>query len=155
MSTSAERQRKRRERLRKAGIVDVTVTVPRDRTDALRSFARNLTSTTPAIVEPYRLLETLSALKSIRAPLEQSGVHHAGVFGSTATGNYQPDSDVDILIDIDTDQVGDVLNYVKLIELITNTVQIRFPDTGVDVVDQKTLKPNMREQAERDAVYAF
>ncbi len=42
MSTSAERQRKRRARLKTVGIVDVTVPVPLAQVDALRQYARQL-----------------------------------------------------------------------------------------------------------------
>jgi hypothetical protein len=164
MSTSAERQRNRRRRLRRQGIVDVTVPVPKARRSALREFARALRAGAPAVPpvggpttdSPHApLLAVIKALKAIRPELMEAGVRHAGVFGSAARGDYRPGSDIDIALDLDAGRVGDIVAYAKIAERIKDAVRTRCPDAAVDVADRATLKPRVRERVERDAVYAF
>ncbi len=155
MSTSAERQRKRRERLRQQGIVDVTVHVPKVKANTLRQFAKNLNNGLATPIEAGRLLDVIQALKSIRPLLNEAGIKHAGVFGSVARGESLPGSDIDILIDIDTEQVGDVLRYIEITDIIKKAIKARYPDVEVDVADHATLKPRILERAEADSIYAF
>ncbi len=162
MSTSAERQRKRRERLRKQGIVDLTVAVPKDKAAIVRRMAKTLCEGGNVSGDVFglaqgerRLLAALQALKSVRPELEQAGIRHAGVFGSTARGEALPESDIDVLIDIDADRMGDVVNYLKTAETIRMAIRSACPDVGVDVVDSATLKSRMRENAEQEVLYAF
>ena len=155
MSTSAERQRKRRERLRQKGIVDVTVTIPRVHTENLRQFARSLRSGLSSQSKTERLLEVIKALKSVQSDLQEAGVLRAGVFGSIARGQNLPGSDIDILIDIDAKRIGDIVEYIKITDRIKKTVNIHCPDVEVDVADHATLKPRIRERARRDVIYAF
>lgn len=155
MSTSAERQRKHRQRLRRRGIVDVTVAVPEAQRAALGEFARALRAGSPPHPAPGPLLAVIKALKEIRPALMAAGVRHAGVFGSAARGDYRPGSDIDIAIDIDAGRVGDIIAYVKIADHIQSAVQARCPDAAVDVADRASLKARVRERFERDVVYAF
>lgn len=155
MSTSAERQRKRRQRLRRQGVVDVTVPVPRIHAKALRQFAKSLNNQSAVPVEAGRLLEVIGALKSIQPILKEAGIRHAGVFGSTARGEISAGSDIDILIDIDTKRMGDILGYIDIADRITKTINARCPGIEVDVADHATLKPGIRERVEREVLYAF
>ena len=155
MSTSAERQRKRRERLRNEGIVDVTVAVPKDKSAELRRFGRSLRTGAMAPSTPVLLLEAIKSLKAIRPKLESAGVRHAGIFGSTARDDRHADSDIDVLLDIDAKQIGDVLNYISIVELIQREIQDRCPGINVDVADRATLKTRIQDQAEQDVIHAF
>lgn len=155
MTDGAERQRKRRERLRKQGIVDVTVSVPESRKEILRAFASRLFNGETPLGEGRRLLDVIGALKLIRGDLQSSGVTHAGVFGSTARGLDKAESDVDIVIDIDTDQLGDVLDLIGVAGRIEESIQTRCPGVKVDVADHAMLKRRTREEVEKEAVYAF
>lgn len=78
------------------------------------------------------------------------GVRHAAVFGSVARGDNHADSDLDVMIDIDAETVGDVFSYVGLCRIIGEL----FP-VPVDVANRATLKPRILVRAERDAVPAF
>ena len=91
MASSAERQRKRRERLRRQGIVDVTVSVPEARKGLLRDFARRLTEDEEPSLTGGRLIDVIRALKDIRDELRERGIVHAGVFGSSARGSAPSD----------------------------------------------------------------
>lgn len=155
MSTSAERQRKRRQRLSRQGIVDVTVPVPRAHKGKLRQFAKSLRDGSPMRVGTGPLIEVIKSLKSVRPRLEQSGVLHAGVFGSIARGDHGAESDIDILLDIDTKRVGDIVAYIKITDQIKEAVKARCPDFEIDVADHAALKPRIRKRAEQEVLYAF
>jgi uncharacterized protein len=79
-------------------------------------------------------------LRESQAALRQRGVRHAALFGSCAGGETRPDSDVDIMIEIDPARIG---------------LYRRSIDARVDVVRRDRLKPYVRPAAARDAIYAF
>jgi hypothetical protein len=155
MSTSAARQRKRRARLKAEGIVDVTVPVPLDQADTLRTFARRLRGNIEPPVQGARLFKSLQVLKSFRNDMVHSGVRHAGVFGSVARGEDVSDSDIDILISIDSEQVVDVLSYIKITDRIEQELQKAIGPVSVDVANREAMKPRTKARAIEDVIYAY
>jgi uncharacterized protein len=94
--------------------------------------------------------EAIDILVAHRDALRARGVRHAALFGSVARGEGRPDSDVDILIELEPDADIDLFGYVGLRRYIAELF------TGpVDVVDKDALKPHVRPPAESDAIYAF
>lgn len=94
--------------------------------------------------------EIIARLRENEAALRARGVAHAALFGSRARGNARPDSDTDIMIEIDPDAPVGVWQYVALKEYIAGLF-----DGPVDVVDREALKPYVRPAATTDAIYAF
>jgi predicted nucleotidyltransferase len=94
--------------------------------------------------------EILDRLRENEHALRERGVTHAALFGSRARGDNRPDSDIDIMIEIEPGKVEDLYTYVGLKSYIASL----FSDP-VDVVDRQALKPRIRPPAEGDAVYAF
>jgi predicted nucleotidyltransferase len=94
-----------------------------------------------------RALETL---KRSEPALRARGVRHAAVFGSVARGDNRPDSDVDIMVEIDPEAHITVFDYAGLKEYIASLF-----DGQVDVVNRESLKPYVRPAATADAHYAF
>jgi predicted nucleotidyltransferase len=94
--------------------------------------------------------KTLEILRANEPMLRARGVLHAAVFGSVARGEAGPDSDVDILVDLEPGNPSGMFEYVRL--------QI---DVGellgrkVDLVERKALKPLMREITSEEAVDVF
>jgi uncharacterized protein len=92
----------------------------------------------------------IDRLRANEAELRARGVVHVALFGSRARGDDRPDSDTDIMIDVDPDARISVYDYVGLKEYIAGLF-----DGPVDAVSREGLKPYVRPAATADAVYAF
>jgi hypothetical protein len=154
-TTAAERQRKRRRKLRDQGVVDMTVKVPLATKPAMRRLARALRENPDYPITANRLAPTAQALKRIQQNLITAGVDHAAIFGSTARGDDHSDSDIDIFIDFDSEKIGGLFGYVTVIGIIEESIQRAFPNVDVDVADHQTMKPRIRKNAEAEALYVF
>ncbi len=71
-------------------------------------------------------------------------------YSDRARGNARPESDTDILIEIDPEAHIGAWGYAGLKEYIAGLF-----DGPVDVVDREALKPYVAPAATADAVYAF
>jgi predicted nucleotidyltransferase len=94
--------------------------------------------------------DILRTLKAAEADLRAQGVEHAALFGSIARGEDRPDSDIDIIVDLDPAMVTTVFDYVGIKDFIAALF-----DRRVDVVNREGLKALVRPSATADAVYAF
>ena len=94
--------------------------------------------------------EIIARLRENEAALRRRGVRHAALFGSRARGEARPDSDVDIMIEVDPAARIGVYEYVAIKDYITALF-----NTRVDVVRRDRLKPYVRPVVTRDAIYAF
>lgn len=84
----------------------------------------------------------LEILKNSEAPLRARGVRRAALFGSVARGTNLPDSDIDVLIEIDPTARITVFDYVELKDYIAGLF-----DHPVDVVNRDQLKPSVAPSA--------
>ena len=72
------------------------------------------------------------------------------LFGSRVRGDNRPESDIDIMIEIDPEAQVSLFDYVGLKDYIAE-----FFDGRVDVVSRDSLKPYIRPAVTADAIYAF
>jgi predicted nucleotidyltransferase len=104
-----------------------------------------------ASAEPDRRLATIMrALQANAETLRGLGVWHLSIFGSTARGTARPDSDVDLLIELDAERKIDLLDYAGIVGEIQGL--IAHP---VDVARRDKLKPDLVAEALRDEIRAF
>ncbi|UCD81843.1 MAG: nucleotidyltransferase family protein [Desulfobacterales bacterium] len=90
--------------------------------------------------------EILSLLVQNKAELKNRfKVRRIALFGSYARGDQKPDSDVDILVDIDP-SVG--LEFVTLAEQIEQLLGL-----PVELVSLRAIKPDKLKYIERDLIY--
>ncbi len=94
--------------------------------------------------------EIIARLQQHEAALRARGVAHAALFGSRARGDARPDSDTDIMIEIDPAAPVGVYEYVGIKDFIAGLF-----DGRVDVIDREGLKPFLRPAVTAEAVYAF
>ena len=94
--------------------------------------------------------DIIAKLRQHEHELRARGVRHAALFGSVARGTARPESDIDIMIDIEPETVRDVYAYVGLKNYISDLF------TGpVDVVSREAMRSRLRPHAADDAVHAF
>jgi predicted nucleotidyltransferase len=97
-----------------------------------------------------RLADVIRALQASAEKLRRLGVRHLSIFGSTARGTARPDSDVDLLIDLDARREIDLFDYAGIVGEIQQV--IAHP---VDVARRDKLKPDVVAEALRDEIRAF
>ena len=90
--------------------------------------------------------EILGLLVQNKSELENRfKVRRLALFGSYARGDQKPDSDVDILVDIDP-SVG--LEFVTLAEKIEQLLGL-----PVELVSRRAIKPDKLKYIEQDLIY--
>jgi uncharacterized protein len=96
---------------------------------------------------PIDLDEALRRITSIRAGLAIHGVRNLGVFGSVARRDAGPDSDVDVIIDLDPDHqtLDDLVAVADLLEATLGT--------HVDLVTRNGVSPYIAPTIESEALY--
>jgi uncharacterized protein len=94
--------------------------------------------------------DIIARLRENEAALRARGVAHAALFGSRARGDDRPESDTDIMVEIDPDAPVTVCDCVALRDYIAGLFE-----GPVDVVEREGLKPQVRPAAAVDAIYAF
>jgi predicted nucleotidyltransferase len=89
-------------------------------------------------------------IRNRRSDLERMGVRHLSIFGSMARGEERPDSDVDILLDVDPATVRSLFAYGEIQQSLEEWL-----GRPVDVADRRRLRPGLADQASRDEILAF
>lgn len=96
------------------------------------------------------LQHVLGTLRDHEADLRRLGVAHAAVFGSVARGDAGPNSDIDVLVELDEDRPVGIFEYARMKLYIGELLEGQS-----DVVNRRTLKPLLRANILHDAIDAF
>ena len=93
--------------------------------------------------------QALQILRKNRTTLTETyGVRKIGLFGSIVRDQLRPESDIDIVVEIDTEKKK-LHNFLALRRYLEN--QFGRP---VDLGIESTLKPVIRTSVEEDIIYA-
>lgn len=92
----------------------------------------------------------LERLRTSAEKLRSAGVLHAAIFGSVARGDAEPDSDVDILVDLDPNARVGLFKFVGLQQMLESIME-----REVDLVSRKGLRPGRGTSILQDAIEAF
>jgi len=96
------------------------------------------------------LQSVVETLKAHELEFRQLGVRHASVFGSVARGQARPESDIDVLVDLDPERPIGVFEYTRLKLYIRELL-----GDASDVVNRRKLKPLLRDNILREALNVF
>jgi predicted nucleotidyltransferase len=94
--------------------------------------------------------DVLARLRSHEPELKAAGIARLRLFGSVARGDQSAESDVDLLAEFDEAKSLSLIDVVGLENRLSDLLGVK-----VDLVQQKSLKPRVRSNAEREAVLAF
>jgi len=104
----------------------------------------------PAERGPPLVSQVLKILRTRRADLEHLGVIHASIFGSVARGDDRPDSDVDILVEVDPGVVKSLFSYGGIQQSLQEWI-----GRSVDLADKNRLRPGVAVEVEQEQIIAF
>ncbi len=108
-------------------------------------------ATTPSANAGSKKLGAILHILRTAAPrLQQLGVKHLSLFGSTARGTERADSDLDLLLDLDAGRPIDLFDYAGIVAEIQKLVPQR-----VDVARRDKLKSHVAPDAVRDEIHVF
>ncbi|MDJ0733748.1 MAG: nucleotidyltransferase family protein [Nostocaceae cyanobacterium] len=88
----------------------------------------------------------IAILRNLKINLGSFGVRSLALFGSVARDEAKPDSDVDILVDLEPPLTFD--RYMDLKFYLEEQL-----GTRVDLVTWKSLKPQILENVEQELIY--
>jgi predicted nucleotidyltransferase len=94
--------------------------------------------------------DIIARLKEAEPALRARGIRHVALFGSVARGEERPDSDIDILVDLDPQMHLTIYDYVGIKEYVSDLF-----GGPVDVISRGGLKPFIRPRVTAEAIYAF
>jgi uncharacterized protein len=101
-------------------------------------------------IPPQNITDVLHILRSATPRLQQLGVKHLSLFGSRARGTQRPDSDIDLLLDLDARRRMDLFDYAGIVAEIQKLVPQR-----IDVARRDKLKSHVASDALRDEIRVF
>ncbi|MAX23779.1 MAG: nucleotidyltransferase [Phycisphaeraceae bacterium] len=92
---------------------------------------------------------TMNDIRSRRSDIlaiaNRHGAHRVRVFGSVVTGKQNPDSDLDLLVDLD--ETRSLLDQIALANELQDLLHCK-----IDVVDDQAVSPNIKQGILAEAV---
>lgn len=92
----------------------------------------------------------IATLRAHEEELKSAGILGLALFGSRARNEATAQSDVDLMADFDPNARLSLFGLSRLRDRLSDILGAQ-----VDLVQQRTLKPRVKERAQRDSVRAF
>ena len=94
--------------------------------------------------------QLVTKLRDLRASFANQGVTSMTLFGSRARGDNRPDSDIDLMIDVDPMRKFSLLDLIGVAHTVED--QVRLP---ADIFMRRSLGSSLLATAKRDAIPVF
>lgn len=94
--------------------------------------------------------QVIATLRAHEPELRAAGIVRLSLFGSMARGQQRSASDVDLLAAFDNSRKLSLLDVIHIQNQIAGLL-----GQSVDLVEEGTLKPRIKERVEHEAVRAF
>ena len=92
----------------------------------------------------------VASLQAHAAELRAAGIRHLSLFGSVARGEAGPDSDIDLVVELDPEA------HITLIGLIGLESKLgELLGRRVDLLPEPIQRPRLRANVDRDRRHAF
>ena len=112
---------------------------------AVLSFSQMSTTTSTDLAE-----QVIATLRAHEAELRQAGIRRLSLFGSVARGDFEADSDVDLVAELDPAARMDLFRLIGLERRIAEILRRR-----VDLLTEPVQKARLRANIDRDRRRAF
>lgn len=89
-------------------------------------------------------------IRRLRPMLGESGVTHVAMFGSRAPGDHREDSDLDLLIDVQSGRKFSLLDLIGVQHSIGDD-----PGVAVDAAMRRSLEPEFDQTIQPDVVVSI
>jgi hypothetical protein len=94
--------------------------------------------------------DVIAVLRAHEPELKAAGVVRLSLFGSTSRDAARPDSDIDLLAAFDEARPLSLLDVIRIENQIADLL-----GQPVDLIEEGTLRPRVRQNVDREAVRAF
>jgi predicted nucleotidyltransferase len=94
--------------------------------------------------------ELIEKLLELKPEFEREGILHIGLFGSRARGDNRPDSDIDLLVEVDEGRKVSLLNFAGVYGVIEDRLGLES-----SLVDRRGLDPKFLKRASRELIPVF
>lgn len=92
----------------------------------------------------------IMVLKAMRPRLEEQGVTHLALFGSRARGDNKPDSDVDLLVEVDPNGKFSLLDLIGVEHTVGDEIGLKAHATM-----RRSLDHRIRDRVNDDAIAVY
>jgi predicted nucleotidyltransferase len=94
--------------------------------------------------------ELLAELRALRPAFEREGVTHMALVGSRARRDNRQDSDVDLLIDVDSKRRFSLVEVARIMRAVEERTGLR-----ADILMRRSLRPDFLAKAKQDELSVF
>jgi hypothetical protein len=94
--------------------------------------------------------EVIARIKPLEPALRERGVQSLSLFGSVARGEAGPDSDVDLMCELDESKPMGLIGFAGLGLMLEDAIRQR-----VDLVPRRSMHLGVRREADREQVKVF